>query len=351
MYKKKFVLVLLFILTYLNIGGSKIDSFAVNDNVILDKNKIEEKLSIVTSTEEDINNMDKEELLEEIRKYDIEIIDILEHINTLNEQIDMIQTQIELLDNQEDTYIEEESSIQTFELNKLRAVFSLPSLYLSETTEQSIYEIFDKLEDNNIKSEKALLNAESLNINKEYKEDYLEEVEQLKVYLDEKSNDLNSIKTKINERIEELSRIEIQDSNPYITQGVNIDLPTNIEADELVLNIINITAQQIGIPYLWGGTTTKGFDCSGLLYYSFGKSGVVIPRVARDQQKVSVKIDYADIKPGDLVFWNNPATHVALYVGEGKIIEAPRTGLNVRCRYISLNEKGISFGRILKSLS
>lgn len=85
-----------------------------------------------------------------------------------------------------------------------------------------------------------------------------------------------------------------------------------------------------GTPYVWGGTDPKGFDCSGLIQYSYGKLGVKIPRVAADQFRASTPVN--DPQPGDLVFWKgytNSATnpgHVGMYIGNGQYIQAPKTG-------------------------
>lgn len=335
------------------------DSFATDEeanNSIINQNKVQDKLSrkFILPSDEDIERMSEEELLEEIKNYDSDIIDMIENMNIVNGQIEMLENQIKLIDKQKKSYLEKdnelkkESKNKSFEINKIKALLNLPSLYLTKDTETNILNIFNKIEEDKAKNEKIETNIDYLDISGEYKENYLEEIGYLKLYLDKESNKVSETKSKVNLRIEELNRRETQNSNPYSSQGTNVDIPNNIDISDLVRNIIDITSQQIGIPYLWGGTTPNGFDCSGLLYYSFGKAGVSIPRTARDQQKICQKISYNELKPGDLVFWNKPATHVALYIGEGKIIESPRTGLKVRSRYIKTTEKGINFGRILE---
>lgn len=333
--------------------------FATNKeayNTIIDQNKIQDKLTrkFILPSDEDIKRMSEEELLEEIKNYDSDIIDMIENINIINGQIKMLESQIKLINKQKKSYLDKddelkkESENKSLELNKIKALLNLPSIYLTKDTKNNILTAFNKIEESKVKNEKISTNIDSLDISGEYKENYLKEIEDLKLYLDKESIKVSETKSKVTLRIEELNQREIQNRNPYASQGVNVDIPNNIETSELIRNIIDITSQQIGIPYLWGGTTPNGFDCSGLLYYSFAKAGVSIPRVAKDQQKSCQKINYNELKPGDLVFWNNPATHVALYIGEGKIIESPRTGLNVRSRYIKSTEKGINFGRILK---
>lgn len=97
--------------------------------------------------------------------------------------------------------------------------------------------------------------------------------------------------------------------------------------------VIKFAESQLGVPYVWGGTTPgKGLDCSGLIQWAYGQAGVKLPRVAEDQQNAGTKIPVNQAQPGDLLFNGNPAHHVVMAIGGGKIIEAPRTGLNVRIR-------------------
>lgn len=105
--------------------------------------------------------------------------------------------------------------------------------------------------------------------------------------------------------------------------------------DKALDSVIGEGFKYLSMPYVWGGESVAegGFDCSGLMQRIFKDTlGVELPRVARDQQNFGEPIPLEDIKPGDLVFWNTPATHVALYLGDGKIMEAanPQAGLRVR---------------------
>jgi hypothetical protein len=88
-----------------------------------------------------------------------------------------------------------------------------------------------------------------------------------------------------------------------------------------------------GVPYVYGGTTPKGFDCSGYVQYVFKHFGIKLPRTSQDQSKVGVAVDDGHLSPGDLIFSNwgeGPNSHVAIYAGNGKLLEAPRTGETVR---------------------
>jgi cell wall-associated NlpC family hydrolase/SLT domain-containing protein len=103
--------------------------------------------------------------------------------------------------------------------------------------------------------------------------------------------------------------------------------------------VIAIAMKYLGTPYKWGGSSpASGFDCSGLLQYSFKQIGVSIPRTSQEQQKIGTQVKLTEVRAGDLMFVGRPAHHVVMCLGNGKCIEAPHTGANVRVRTYSLGE-------------
>ncbi|MFL6116750.1 MAG: C40 family peptidase [Catenulispora sp.] len=107
-------------------------------------------------------------------------------------------------------------------------------------------------------------------------------------------------------------------------------------------DLIRIAAQYIGVPYRYGGTTPKGFDCSGYTRYVFAKVGVKLPRTSQDQARSGHAVKASDLSPGDLIFsdWGEGAnSHVAIYAGDGKLLEAPRTGKSVQLVALNANYK------------
>lgn len=91
--------------------------------------------------------------------------------------------------------------------------------------------------------------------------------------------------------------------------------------------VISYAEQFLGVPYVWGGTTPSGFDCSGFMQYVYlHAAGIQLPRVAMDQQNAGTRISPYNVQPGDLIFMGDPAYHVGMYIGNGEWIEAPETG-------------------------
>jgi len=87
--------------------------------------------------------------------------------------------------------------------------------------------------------------------------------------------------------------------------------------------------QQIGDIYVWGGAGPTRWDCSGLTLRSFQRSGVSLPHSAAVQFRYGKSVSYKKLKPGDLLFFGRPISHVSIYMGGGKMVQAPRAGKKV----------------------
>lgn len=106
-------------------------------------------------------------------------------------------------------------------------------------------------------------------------------------------------------------------------------------------SVIAYGLAEIGKPYHYGDEGPNAFDCSGLMQFIFGRAGVRLPRSAAQQQQAATPVGTP--RPGDLVFYGAPATHVALYLGGGRMLAAPHTGATVRIQSIYGNP---TYGRV-----
>src|SRR5256885_8070238 len=96
--------------------------------------------------------------------------------------------------------------------------------------------------------------------------------------------------------------------------------------------VVASAKKYLGVPYVFGGTDpAKGLDCSGFVQRAFSDLGIKLPRLAADQAKVGQAVpSLAQAKPGDLLAFGQPVDHIAIYVGDGKMIAAPHTGDHVK---------------------
>jgi cell wall-associated NlpC family hydrolase len=100
---------------------------------------------------------------------------------------------------------------------------------------------------------------------------------------------------------------------------------TSTATSSKVTAIISTAKNFIGVPYVWGGTTASGFDCSGYIQYVLGKNGITVPRTAAEQYKIGTSVSKSNLRKGDLVFfttYKEGPSHLGIYLGDGSFIHA-----------------------------
>lgn len=101
------------------------------------------------------------------------------------------------------------------------------------------------------------------------------------------------------------------------------------------LSAMNTALAKLGSPYRYGAAGPNAFDCSGLVKWSFAQAGIVLPRTSRAQSTVGTPVAKANLQPGDLVFFYSPVSHVAIYIGGGKVVHASTSSSPVKISNLS----------------
>ncbi|SMF54266.1 C40 family peptidase [Streptomyces sp. Amel2xC10] len=135
--------------------------------------------------------------------------------------------------------------------------------------------------------------------------------------------------------IAELERADVAEAQRRVmaSNDLDDDRPPSAEGDRAV----RYAVEQIGKPYEWGAEGPASYDCSGLTSEAWGHAGTPIPRTSQEQWARLPRIPLNRLRPGDLVLYFPEATHVALYLGDGMVVQAPRTGERVKISPIASN--------------
>jgi len=104
-------------------------------------------------------------------------------------------------------------------------------------------------------------------------------------------------------------------------------------SNEVAAKAVDYAREMLGRPYKFAGDTPEGFDCSGLVKYSYGRAGISMPRDTQSQHRMSVLVSTHGLREGDLLFFDQEGkkkSHVGMYLGKGRFIHAPSSGGKVR---------------------
>ncbi|WP_377559066.1 NlpC/P60 family protein [Ornithinibacillus salinisoli] len=176
-------------------------------------------------------------------------------------------------------------------------------------------------------------NEEQKSVLKQKEKELTEKKEELQI----KDSSLASIEAQVRRSIAEkrtppatASASTSSNSNGNLTTLSKSSAPVSGSGN--LSTVINAGYQYLGVPYVWGGKTPSGFDCSGFVSWAFAQGGYNIPSSTAALQSVGTKVSYSNIQPGDMVFFNTYKVngHVGIYVGNGNFIGAQNsTGLAV----------------------
>lgn len=119
-------------------------------------------------------------------------------------------------------------------------------------------------------------------------------------------------------------------SSPAITSETHAEVPQTRKRSPGELAAV-VAVRQIGIPYQYGGSSTRGFDCSGLVQYAYASVGKSIPRTTAEQWRQLSPVSRKNMRVGDLLFFriDGQVSHVAMYLGNRRFVHAPSTGRQV----------------------
>jgi cell wall-associated NlpC family hydrolase len=110
------------------------------------------------------------------------------------------------------------------------------------------------------------------------------------------------------------------------SSGTKVSVPASATTSD----VVNIALKYLGCRYVWAGSSPSGFDCSGFVMYVYSQVGVHLPHSSRMQYGCGVPVSRADLQPGDLLFFYRPIHHVAVYIGDGRMVHAAGVGKGVR---------------------
>ena len=112
---------------------------------------------------------------------------------------------------------------------------------------------------------------------------------------------------------------------PVVTAPV-APVAVSAPAASRAASAVQLALGKLGAPYRWGGAGPSSFDCSGLVSWAYRQAGVELPRTSRAMSRTGTPVARRDLRPGDLVFFYSPVSHVGIYIGDGRMVHASTSG-------------------------
>jgi cell wall-associated NlpC family hydrolase/tetrahydromethanopterin S-methyltransferase subunit G len=198
-----------------------------------------------------------------------------------------------------------------------------------QSSQDSQTEVFERLA-----VDRQLLNEKLAQLD-EAKQKAAAEEERLAALKSQLQEEIASQRDEV-ERLSDLlaaaERAATEAAEPATAQAVPPPAPVNVNVDSNSSAGIAVKTalEQVGDPYVWAAAGPDAFDCSGLTMYAWAAAGVSLPHSSAMQYDATTRVSTSDLQPGDLLFYYSPIHHVAMYIGGGRMVEAPYSGQSVR---------------------
>lgn len=296
-----------------------------------------------------------EQIIQNIQEYDSKIEENMDKLNDLKNEI--AEKENDIKDNEEQLILAEENVEEKDDQLSERLRGMQTSGGVSATSMKyldvlfSSGDVLDVLKKASLISQICTSDTNLLLEAKESKEELIE----IKTNIEKENEELQKNKEEVEKQIKDLEDQKekllkyVEENSLLLNNGADIFVPITLPSDisEQAKALIEESEKYLKVPYLWGGESPEGFDCSGLMQYVFRSQEVDIPRVSEEQQSFAKPISMAEIKPGDLVFnKSSESTHVGMYIGDDMFIHAPHTGDVVKITKLSTSNMKYA-GRVI----
>jgi len=157
--------------------------------------------------------------------------------------------------------------------------------------------------------------------------------EQRAAEIQKKQDQLLAEKKAIDDKLAEakalLDKLKDEEREALLSRG-SVRMPSDVDASGRAAVAISYAMAQVGKAYVYGAAGPNAFDCSGLMMMAWAQAGISLPHSSSAQYGVGRHVSSSDLQPGDLVFYYSPISHVAMYIGNGLIVEAANPGAGIR---------------------
>jgi cell wall-associated NlpC family hydrolase len=161
--------------------------------------------------------------------------------------------------------------------------------------------------------------------------------EQVEAMIAEREGVLSQVNSEVQRILQEEAERQLQEQLQARAEAEALLRELEI-SDEVQAQVVLTAMQYLGVPYVWGGESPNGFDCSGLTKFVYAKHGVSLPHYAASQSQMGVEVPDDMLQPGDLIFWGpGHPHHVGMYIGQGKYIEASGFGGIVKISTLTID--------------